>query len=190
MTPTTCGLHPSFSLLTTSEIMEPSDFNISQTKLPQRFYPPNPSDTPSSLFSAVERCSDCRRVYGPRYIRNSNPDQIILWTDGACLNNGRPNPSAGCAFVYRLPAADKTDTFAFRLESEGPTGITVVQTSNRAELRAVIGALKFHDWDREGCVGWKSSVIATDSEYVTLGVTGGQRNGSVTGGENLIARQL
>ena len=41
-------------------------------------------------------------------------------------------------------------------------------TSNRAELRAVIAALRFRAWDVEG---FRSIVIATDSEYVVEGAT-------------------
>ncbi|GIJ87411.1 hypothetical protein Asppvi_006317 [Aspergillus pseudoviridinutans] len=42
------------------------------------------------------------------------------------------------------------------------------QTSNRAELRAVIVALQFRFWPGEG---WTKIVIATDSEYVLEGAT-------------------
>lgn len=43
-----------------------------------------------------------------------------------------------------------------------------VQTSNRAELRAVIAALGFRVWTGEG---FQSLVIATDSSYVVEGAT-------------------
>lgn len=56
----------------------------------------------------------------------------------------------------------------FRLESRGPTGEVVPQTSNRAELRAVIAALEFRLWNNEGC---RRLVIATDSSYVVDGST-------------------
>lgn len=55
------------------------------------------------------------------------------------------------------------------LERQGPTGETHQQTSNRAELRAVIGALQYRAWHGEG---FKTVVIATDSEYTVLGITG------------------
>jgi ribonuclease HI len=57
---------------------------------------------------------------------------------------------------------------ASRLENEGPTGIPATQTSNRAELRAVIAALQFREWHS---MGERAMVIATDSEYVVKGVT-------------------
>ena len=51
---------------------------------------------------------------------------------------------------------------------KGPFGDPGIQSSNRAELRAVIAALEFQVWDDESL---KTVVIATDSEYVTLGAT-------------------
>jgi ribonuclease HI len=41
-----------------------------------------------------------------------------------------------------------------RLEEKGPTGVRHEQTSNRAELRAVVGALAFREWAgvRDGSV--------------------------------------
>lgn len=56
----------------------------------------------------------------------------------------------------------------FRLEAEGPTGERYPQTSNRAELRAVIAALRFRFWFDEG---FNKVVIATDSAYVVEGIT-------------------
>ncbi|KAJ6003379.1 ribonuclease H-like protein [Penicillium sp. IBT 35674x] len=56
----------------------------------------------------------------------------------------------------------------FRLEEEGPTGVIYRATSNRAELRAVIAALHFREWSREG---FSSVVIATDSTHVAEGMT-------------------
>jgi len=46
-----------------------------------------------------------------------------------------------------------------------------VHTSNRAELRAVIAALQFRDWSTDCSGGWKSVMIATDSEDVVFGIT-------------------
>ena len=55
-----------------------------------------------------------------------------------------------------------------RLEKKGPFGEGALQTSNRAELRAVIAALRFRYWPGEG---FHTLVIATDSEYVVEGAT-------------------
>lgn len=56
----------------------------------------------------------------------------------------------------------------FRLERKGPKGTVIRQTSSRAELRAVISALKFRWCYGEG---WDRAVIATDSSYVVDGIT-------------------
>lgn len=121
-----------------------------------------------------------------RFINFSNPREILIYTDGSCLNNGQLPPSAGCAFVYRPFAGPdgvsvRNGGVCFRLETRGPEGANYPQTSNRAELRAVIAALQFSSWEREG---WESLVIASDSEYVVLGITQWiqqrERNGWVT----------
>ncbi|KAJ7823595.1 ribonuclease H-like domain-containing protein, partial [Mycena olivaceomarginata] len=54
------------------------------------------------------------------------------------------------------------------LEAKGPDEMAYTPTSNRAELRAVIGVLKFRSWTGEG---WQRVVIATDSVYVAGGAT-------------------
>jgi ribonuclease HI len=155
-----------FTMTEVQEIRQTVDPNPSDNNFPTMFHPPKQTDTPTTLFAIGTRPT----VTGPRFIRKTNPHQIIIWTDGACINNGQANPSAGCAFVYRTAAIKpKVNAYiSFRLETQGPAGKVEPQTSNRAELRAVIAALQFRRWDGEG---WKSLVIATDSEYVALGAT-------------------
>lgn len=132
-----------------------------------KFTPPNDTVSPSSLFTpgmAVKATP-----VTTRFINRSDPTQLLIYTDGACLDNGRANPRAGCAFVYRPSVPPVVVGYdSFRLETEGPTGEQHTQTSNRAELRAVIGALRFRHWKGEG---FDSLVIATDSEYVVEGAT-------------------
>jgi ribonuclease HI len=57
------------------------------------------------------------------------------------------------------------------LEINGPAGHPYTQTSNRAELRAVIAAIQFRDWSTDCNRSWRSLVIATDSEYVAVSAT-------------------
>ncbi|GAW14478.1 hypothetical protein ANO14919_038810 [Xylariales sp. No.14919] len=99
-----------------------------------------------------------------RYVHR-DPRKVLILTDGACLNNGQRNPQAGWAFVH---GPGETGVTSGRLEGMGPFGHLTFQTSNRAELRAVIAALGFQAWDAEG---FRTIVIATDSEYVARGAT-------------------
>lgn len=77
----------------------------------------------------------------------------------------------GCAFYYR-PAGGK----ASGEKTTGPSGLTSRQTSNRAELRAVIAALQYRVWyhrkyGTKPGEGREKVIIATDSQYVVLGIT-------------------
>ncbi|KAG4026210.1 hypothetical protein MFRU_043g00150 [Monilinia fructicola] len=119
------------------------------------FVPPSPTDTPRKLF-----------IGSRRFIRRTNAQEILIYTDGACFGNGLSNPQAGCGFVISPQQKVK-----FRLENRGPTGEAYPQTSNRAELRAVIAALESRPWQGDDMGPWSRLVIATDSEYVVFGIT-------------------
>jgi ribonuclease HI len=142
------------------------------------------NETPDNMFKATISSAS---IPAPRFIRISDPRQFLIYTDGSCLDNGRDGATAGCAFVFRpeLPkgmiprsnqqgvsmASMQLHTFGYqswRLELRGPTGALAAQTSNRAELRAVIGAIQFRYWIGEG---FHRLVIATDSTYVVDGAT-------------------
>jgi len=135
-------------------------------KYPSKFQPPLPTDSPEMLFADEHR-----------FIGHSDPREILIYTDGSCLGNGQANPKGGCAFVCRPSAYSQqgvlthAGTFNFRLETRGPSGMVHNQTSNRAELRAVIAALQFRDWSMDCNRSWRSLVIATDSEYVAVNAT-------------------
>lgn len=97
---------------------------------------------------------------------------VLIHTDGACLNNGQENAQAGWAFYHGSYSSIKCVTSG-RLEKKGPFGDRSPQTSNRAELRAVIAALRYKDWTIDG---FHTIVIATDSEYTAEGSTNWIRN--------------
>ncbi|KAF2134351.1 ribonuclease H-like protein [Dothidotthia symphoricarpi CBS 119687] len=128
-----------------------------------RFLPPNATDTPETLFMPGFTKSS---IPAPRFTRQSNLSEFLIYTDGACSENGDQDARGGCAFVYRPETSPSM--IPFRLESRSRTGEAVPQTSNRAELRAVIAALGFRLWNNEGC---QRLVIATDSSYVVDGST-------------------
>ncbi|GKZ35741.1 hypothetical protein AbraIFM66950_006494 [Aspergillus brasiliensis] len=136
---------------------------------PTRFNPPNPDDTPSSLFPPGVRLDTVPQVH--RFIRENNPRQLLLYTNGTCLEDSKGHPRGGCGVVYRssvdLPR-HKANYFKLPLEMKGPGGQKHPHTSNRAELRAVIAACRFRCWTGEG---FNRMVIATDSEYVVEGAT-------------------
>ncbi|RHZ63237.1 uncharacterized protein CDV56_108072 [Aspergillus thermomutatus] len=134
--------------------------------IPTKFPVPRGCDSPHALF----RPGITPEASPPtiRFINPSKPSEFLIFTDGACLNNGAAHPRGGCAFVFKPSTADRPGYLSFQLEEKGPTGESHKHTSNRAELRAVIGASRFRRWDGEGC---KSLVFATDSEYVVEGAT-------------------
>ncbi|KAG0651388.1 Ribonuclease H [Hyphodiscus hymeniophilus] len=133
---------------------------------PSRFQPPHPQDTPAFLFDNEHR-----------FIRRSDPREILIYTDGACSGNGQIHPKAGWAFVFRQSAYSEdgklihAGTICSSLELKGPTGHVYQHSSNRAELRAVIAALQYRDWSADCNRSWRSLVIATDSEYVAVNAT-------------------
>ncbi|KAJ4309120.1 hypothetical protein N0V84_011686 [Fusarium piperis] len=133
---------------------------------PSKFVPPSPASTPDELFPAGMGRRASPHVY--RFLRHNNPDELLIFTDGACFANGGSNPRAGWAFVFKPPTARDLGTTSGRLESCGPWGDYHEQTNNRAELRAVLAALRFRYWPGEG---FTKLVIATDSEYVAKGAT-------------------
>lgn len=113
-----------------------------------------------------------------RMVSHARPeDQIIIFTDGSCLNqNSRDDiqsRKAGCGVVYgtKTPSGmmlQHPSSHCFQLEHRGPDGNYHVATSNRAELRAAAAALELKSWAEEG---WCSVVIITDSTYVVRGIT-------------------
>lgn len=135
-----------------------------ELKVCDRFVPPRPTNVPQDLFNHDEGFLRFSRRVGGK-------DEMLLYADGACLDNGRPNARGGCGFVFR--PADPSEPIGhdyvnFRLETKGPTGAVFNQTNNRAELRAIISALNFRAWHGEG---WDRLVVATDSAYAVDGIT-------------------
>ncbi|KAK1834756.1 hypothetical protein QBC39DRAFT_342776 [Podospora conica] len=124
------------------------------------FFAPRPSTTPGDLFNLHPSPGGRGAA---RFLHHKDQSSILLYTDGACLNNGHYNPSGGWAVAY-----GPGNTVSGRLEANGPFGHEYEATSNRAELRAVIAALRLSDWRGEG---FDSITIATDSRYIVSGTT-------------------
>lgn len=106
-----------------------------------------------------------------RYIHGDDAGKHLIFTRGVCLDDGKPNPKAGWAFVSGPGAhGGPPQTTSGLLEKTGPSGNPIHQSSHRAELRAVIAALRSRAraWDSEGV---ETIVIATDSDYIAQGAT-------------------
>lgn len=138
----------------------------------RRFQAPHPSWPPLLVFGP--RLNACAYP-APRFIRHVDGQEFLIFVAGACHNNGLPGASAGGAFIYR-PATLPQDVgplfdssmydqgaCSFRLSNKGPNGAPGLQTSIRAELTAVIMAIRFRLWYGEAC---RHLVIATDSTLV------------------------
>jgi len=90
------------------------------------FYPPRnyTNATPADLFRS--RFLEVAPPFPPvwRYVRNTNFRQILLYTDGACLSNGRGNGIArggcGISFASPPPSQHSRGSVSFRLEQYGP----------------------------------------------------------------------
>lgn len=134
---------------------------------------------PCDLFTALQSS------HGPgfHFVHRNNQQKALAYVDGACSDNGQQNPRAAWAAVLRPPTSDSVYPciVSGRLELKGPFGDESVATSNRAELRAAIAALRRNDWRANG---FTSLVIATDSSYLVDGATswakGWVRNGWMT----------
>jgi ribonuclease HI len=144
-----------------------------------RFQPP--TGTPNELFvhQEAELVKYMRwNITCPYMIRRSAPlDEILIYTDGSCLDQhisgDATKRKAGCAVIFKPelqhdPTDIKHRSWRFRLESVGPTGEVHPQTSDRAELRAVIAALQTIKWASDG---WIRVTIASDSAYLVEGIT-------------------
>ena len=114
---------------------------------------PDPTIKPSDLYKVqLNQCS----IPGYRFVRSTNPAEMLMFVDGSALNNGSPNARAGYGVVFA--PLEWFSPISSPLEQDGHP-----QTSNRAELRAVLASLTLRFWAGEG---FSRIVLACDSEYV------------------------
>ncbi|KAK2761969.1 RNase h domain protein [Colletotrichum kahawae] len=145
------------------DIIESKPGNV----IPTVFEPDNDALSPVHHFPPGVSTKAMPNVL--RFINRYDKSEALIYTDGACLDNGAANARGGCAFVFKPTYSEKeSGVVSLRLEDQGPGGEIYQHTSNRAELRAVIAALRFREWYGEG---FKTIVIATDSTYVVNGAT-------------------
>ncbi|KAJ6108366.1 ribonuclease H-like domain-containing protein [Penicillium sp. IBT 18751x] len=134
--------------------------------IPRRFTSPNTWDSPQTLFPPT--CGRNNTFPVNRFINATDRRQFLIYTGGAFSGTTQQHPEGGCAFVFQSPNCGPDGYASFALEREGPTGQAHLGTKVRAELRAVIAALRHKYWIEEG---FNSLVIATASEYVVKGIT-------------------
>ena len=84
-----------------------------------------------------------------------------MFVDGSALNNGSPNAQAGYGIVFT--PLKWFSPISRHLEQDGHP-----QTSNCAELHAVLASLTLQFWAGEG---FSRIVLACDSEYVVKGIS-------------------
>ena len=126
-----------------------------------------------------------------RFVHVQHETKALVYVDGACSNNGQQDPRASWAVVYGPPQPDQGHVSG-RLETLGPFDQEFTATSNRAELRAVIAALRMCDWTYSS---FDTLVIATDSAYVVDGTTKWAKgwvetSWKLTSGDNVKNRDL
>lgn len=110
-------------------------------------------------YTAYYSCPNCKKMYHDEAFKVVNKNytlftedtlspseiDVIIWTDGACSNNGKPNAKASWAFVSG--------------EYEAAGLVEGKQTNNTGEGLAIYYALM---WAAER--GYKKVKIATDSQ--------------------------
>ncbi|KZW04441.1 ribonuclease H-like protein [Exidia glandulosa HHB12029] len=115
--------------------------------------------------------------YDPESSERLCHNYCVVYTDGACLNNGRRDSPQFCGLGIAMGTGDD-DQLSVPVNEEVDSGAT--RTNQRAELLAAIAGLNVwmhafvnggfpdkntHTKDR------RAVIIATDSEYVVKGIT-------------------
>ena len=120
-------------------------------------------------------CCSCynRRLSLPKSLRSSIPCHHfrIIFTDGACANNGLPTARAGAGVAYGADADSRLSIPITDLEDSFP-----LRSNQRAELYAAKAGVEFMaEADEAYSTSPKgkprSWIVATDSEYVVKGIT-------------------
>ncbi len=124
-------------------------------------------------------CCGCYREQStlPRWRQSKRPchHNRIIFTDGACMNNGRPDATAGIGGAY-----GKAEGSQFSIPIEDSIDGFPLRSSQRAELLAARTGLEFmaeaariNAKEPSGASKGKPEVliIATDSEHVAKGMT-------------------
>lgn len=125
-------------------------------------------DTPWVLFHR----SNTTRFF--RVLPGTNDCQLLIYVSGV-KGQGRHANKAGCSFRFgpitrfdRSRNVAVSQTVSFRMERLGPEGREMSNDHFSARIRAAIAALEYLPWHLEG---FRSIVIACNSDYVVSGIT-------------------
>ncbi|KAI1113853.1 hypothetical protein F5Y14DRAFT_201746 [Nemania sp. NC0429] len=123
---------------------------------------------PKDLFLERGTGSFARTVH-----RNDPRDEartVLMWAAGSCLDNNGSGSKAGWAVVHAVGRKGNNPlVVSGQLTNDGQMDGSNSPTACRAELQGAIAALRYQqDSDLDGL---KNVVIATNSEYVTMGAT-------------------
>ncbi|KAI0965938.1 RNase H domain protein [Xylaria arbuscula] len=94
--------------------------------------------------------------------------KILLFTFGSCLYSHKSKARAAWAVVGVPGLPNETTAISRRLQNKDRSSNSQSQNKHRAEIRAVIVALRCRNWVREG---FKTVVIATSSFQTSRGPT-------------------
>ncbi|KAI0596911.1 ribonuclease H-like domain-containing protein [Biscogniauxia sp. FL1348] len=134
--------------------------------LPQQLFPETLGRwTKFPGFTAHRFALHRARAVGPRL-----PIKMqLVCTSGACAGEGTPAAVGGVGVAFCARGREGTrGCVGSPLEAAGPEGDRVPPSAGRAALRALVKALEWRYWYREG---WEALVLATDSAYVAEGAT-------------------
>ena len=137
----------------------------------------------------VVTCCFCGRFYGRccLHTKETCHHTRIVYTDGACSNNGKSNAVAGIGIAFGTGTGDPDDedTHQFSDPVDDTLDPLAKRTNQRAELLAALEGLKKvcdsdegwmeDDYEiRKVYLGAQSPpevIVTTDSEYVVKGMT-------------------
>lgn len=122
------------------------------------------SATPQSLFPVGISRQAIPHI--TRFIHRDDPGTLLIYISGASLTDGLDGLQGGWARVLGPLAPNIHSSVSDRLKHKGLMGDTYWQTRDRADLRAVIGTLRFRHWRRERLT---RLVLGTNSEHAVEG---------------------
>lgn len=166
--------------------------NVELDEDSRRLYVPCPSIT--SQFSDAQLITTCNDACSGRFYarcclhkKTTCHHDRIVYTDGACINNGRSGAAAGIGIAFGTHQGDPGDEYTsqFSIPVDDKLDPVGKRTSQRAELLAALEGLRVicdHDeeWMADDSESWEQGdddasipvvIITTDSEYVVKGMT-------------------